>query len=98
MELKPLFSRIKVRPDEATVITKSGIILPDQKKNEKKITGTIVAIGDEVEFLDVGDRILYGEYAGFPRREKEDGTEALYESEGQLYQYMNEEDVVARFK
>lgn len=71
-KLKPLGSRVVIKPLEREEMTKSGIVLPDTAK-EKPQEGKVLAVGpgdrDEdgkrvpVE-LKVGDRVLYQKYAG----------------------------------
>ena len=70
--LKPLGSRVVVKPLEREEMTKSGIVLPDTAK-EKPQEGKVLAVGpgdrDEdgkripVE-LKEGDRVLFQKYAG----------------------------------
>lgn len=72
MNLKPLYDRLVVRRLEAETTTKSGIIIPD-KASEKPTQGEVVAIGDGAVSdagerrqlsVKVGDRVLFGQYAG----------------------------------
>ncbi len=72
MDLKPLYDRLVVRRLEAETTTKSGIIIPD-KASEKPTQGEVVAIGDGAVSdagerrqlsVKVGDRVLFGQYAG----------------------------------
>jgi chaperonin GroES len=70
--LKPLGDRIVVKRLEAEERTKGGIVLPDTAK-EKPKEGEVVAVG-EGKVLDsgetqamqvtVGDRVIFGSYAG----------------------------------
>jgi len=70
--LKPLGSRVVVKPLEREEMTKSGIVLPDTAK-EKPQEGKVLAVGpgdrDEdgkripVE-LKEGDKVLFQKYAG----------------------------------
>lgn len=92
MKLRPLGDRIVVEPLEAEEKTKGGIILPDTAK-EKPQEGKVVAVGkgkvDENGKLipmevKLGDKILYGKYAG---------TEVTIE--GKEYMILREEDVLA---
>ncbi len=72
MNLTPLHDRVLVKAAEAEETTKGGIIIPDTAK-EKPMQGTIIAIGNG-KLLDdgkiaplqvkVGDKVLYGKYAG----------------------------------
>ncbi|OGY50516.1 MAG: co-chaperone GroES [Candidatus Buchananbacteria bacterium RIFCSPHIGHO2_02_FULL_56_16] len=68
MKLKPLGNRVVVEPLTEEETTKSGIILPETVDKEKKAEGKVIAIGDGEKItklgLKVGDRVLFGKYAG----------------------------------
>lgn len=68
MKLKPLGDRIIVKPLEAEKVTQSGIIIPDSAEKEQKSQGEVVAVGDGERIkklgLKIGDKVLYGKYAG----------------------------------
>lgn len=68
MALKPLGDRVIVRPSKAEEMTKAGIVLPDTVEKEKKEEGEVVSIGNGEKItklgLKVGDRVLFGKYAG----------------------------------
>jgi len=93
MKVKPLHDRVLVKPfEEEEEKTSGGIIIPDTAK-EKPQKGEVVAVGDG-RILDngekvpmcvkVGDKILYGKYAG---------TEVKIE--GEKYLVMREDDIYA---
>ena len=91
MNLRPLHDRVIVKRVEAERTTASGIVIPDSA-GEKPDQGEIVAVGNgklqengEIRRLDVkvGDRILFGKYAG--QTVKVDGQELLV---------MREEDIM----
>ncbi|MCC8370952.1 MAG: co-chaperone GroES [Rickettsia endosymbiont of Stiretrus anchorago] len=72
MSFKPLYDRIAIKPIEHEEKTKGGIIIPDTAK-EKPMQGEVVAVGKgirnekgEVHSLElkVGDKVLYGKWAG----------------------------------
>ena len=72
MSLTPLHDRVLVKPAEAEEVTKGGIIIPDTAK-EKPMQGSIVAVGAGKQHengtvtpvqVKVGDKVLYGKYAG----------------------------------
>lgn len=67
LKIKPLADRVLVEPEAAEEKTASGIIIPDTAK-EKPQKGTVVAVGvgtkDEKMEVKVGDKVLYGKYAG----------------------------------
>lgn len=93
MKLKPLGDRVVVKPLTQEEVTKSGILLPDTVEKEKKEEGEVVAVGpgrvndqgrrNQPE-VNVGDRVLFGKYAG------ED-----VEVDGIEYKVLKEEDVLA---
>ncbi len=91
MNIRPLQDRIIVKRLEEEEKTKGGIIIPDAAK-EKPMQGEVVAAGKgkvnengKVNPLDVkvGDRILFGKYAG---------TEVKID--GEEYLIMREDDVL----
>ncbi|MDZ4839071.1 MAG: co-chaperone GroES [Bacteroidota bacterium] len=90
MNLKPLADRVLIKPAAAEETTKSGIIIPDTAK-EKPMQGEVIAAGNGKVAEDgkvspltvkVGDRVLYGKYAG---------TEMNFE--GEDYLIMRESDI-----
>ena len=92
MKIKPLYDRVIVSRIEEQDTTKGGIIIPDTAK-EKPAEGKITAVGDgktlengekQALIVKVGDRVLFGKYAG---------TEINIEGEEQLI--MREDDIIA---
>jgi len=87
MKIKPLADRVLVEPAPAETKTASGIIIPDTAQ-EKPQKGKVVATGkgtkEDPITVKVGDKILYGKYAG---------TELNYE--GVNYLIMKESDILA---
>lgn len=87
LKIKPLADRVVVEPSPAETKTASGIIIPDTAK-EKPQEGTVVAVGngkkDEPMTVKVGDKVLYGKYAG---------TELKFG--GKDYLIMRESDILA---
>lgn len=95
MSFKPLHDRIAIKPIEQEEKTKGGIIIPDTAK-EKPMQGIITAVGTgtrnekgEVHPLElkVGDKVLYGKWAG---------TEI--EIKGEKLIVMKENDVLGSIK
>ncbi|MDR0775397.1 MAG: co-chaperone GroES [Azonexus sp.] len=91
MNIRPLHDRVIVKRIEAERTTASGIVIPDSA-GEKPDQGEILAVGpgkrDDAGnriALDVkvGDRVLFGKYAG--QAVKVDGQEILV---------MREEDIM----
>jgi chaperonin GroES len=86
LNIKPLSDRVLVEPAQAEEKTAGGIIIPDTAK-EKPQRGVIVAIGsgkkDEPMTVKVGDKVLYGKYAG--TEITVDGTDYLIMKESDIY-------------
>lgn len=87
-KIQPLADRVLIKPEAAEEKTVGGIIIPDSAK-EKPLRGEVLAVGegtkDESMVLKVGDRVLYGKYAG---------TEL--EVDGEKYLIMRQSDVLAK--
>jgi chaperonin GroES len=72
MKVKPLYDRLLVKRIEEKEVKQGGIIIPDTAK-EKPMEGKVVAVGtgrvekDGTKIplqVKVGDRVLFGKYAG----------------------------------
>lgn len=71
-KIRPLGDRLVVEPKEKETKTAGGIVIPDSAGEEKPQEGTVIAIGDgkwhdgkkQPLQVKVGDRILFGKYAG----------------------------------
>ena len=91
MQIRPLHDRVIVKRLEVERTTASGIVIPDNA-GEKPDQGEVIAVGpgkrDEAGRIitpdvKVGDRVLFGKYAG--QTVKVDGEELLV---------MREEDIM----
>lgn len=71
---QPVGDRIVATPVEAESKTASGILLAEQSK-EKTELADVVAVGPDVEEVQIGDRIVYVKYG--PHTIKDGGTELL---------------------
>lgn len=92
MRIRPLHDRIVVKRIDLQRKTASGIVIPDSAA-EKPDQGEVIAVGEgkrlddgsrEPMGLKVGDRVLFGKYAG--QTVKLDGEEVLV---------LREDDVMA---
>jgi chaperonin GroES len=92
ISLRPLHDRVIIKRVDQETTTKSGIVIPDSAA-EKPDQGEILAVGPGkrdndgrriVPDLKVGERVLFGKYAG--QAVKVDGQELLV---------LREEDVIA---
>ena len=94
-KLRPLGDRVVVKPTPREEMTKSGIVLPDTAK-EKPQEGEVIAAGPgrvlddgkrEAMDVKVGDKVLYGKYAG--TEFKVDGDELLIVSQKDILAIVN---------
>jgi chaperonin GroES len=82
MNLRPLHDRVIIKRLDQETKTASGIVIPDNAA-EKPDQGEVLAVGPAPD-VKVGDRVLFGKYAG--QTVKVDGDELLV---------MREEDIMA---
>jgi chaperonin GroES len=73
VQIEPLGDRVVVQPLEKEEVTASGIVIPETASGEKPQEGIVIALGNggvgkdcanPSEFLSVGDKVLFGKYAG----------------------------------
>ena len=91
MSIRPLQDRVVVRRLEEETKSAGGIVIPDSA-TEKPSQGEVLAVGpgkklyngsvQEVD-LKVGDKILFGQYAG--STVKMDGEELLIMTESEVF-------------
>ena len=91
MSIRPLQDRVVVRRTEEETKSAGGIVIPDSAA-EKPSQGEVVAVGpgkkldngavQEVD-LKVGDKVLFGQYAG--STVKLDGEELLIMNESEVF-------------
>jgi chaperonin GroES len=102
MKIRPLHDRIVVKRIEQERTTASGIVIPDSAK-EKPEQGEVIAVGNGKRLEDgtrraldlgVGDRILFGKYAG--QAVKVDGQEYLVLREDEVLAVIETEPQAAR--
>jgi len=91
-KVKPLGNRVLIQRSKAKS-TKGGILLPDTAQ-EKPKEGEVVAVGPgkmndrgEIETLSVkvGDRVLFGAYAGTDVKGMDEEGEFLILSEDEIF-------------
>ncbi|HMN80853.1 MAG TPA: co-chaperone GroES [Burkholderiaceae bacterium] len=91
MQIRPLYERIVVKRIDNERKTNSGIVLPDSAA-EKPEQGEVLAVGSGKLLEDgrqrplqlkVGDRVLFGRYAG--QTIKVDGQELLVMREDEVF-------------
>ena len=66
-KIKPLGTRLVIKPDDSDMKTAGGIIIPDSAR-ERQQTGVVIAAGegseDDKMYCKVGDTVLYGKDRG----------------------------------
>lgn len=83
IDLRPLGERVVV--EKKDVPQRVGlIILPSTSKEFEPTEGVVIAIGDGVEKVKVGDVVFFGRYSGF-----------TFDRNGKKYVMCNEEDILA---
>ncbi|MDC0933704.1 co-chaperone GroES [Arcobacteraceae bacterium] len=63
MNFQPLGDRVLVKVQEVETKTASGIIIPDNASQEKPTTAEVISIGSEVKDIEVGNQVMYSQYA-----------------------------------
>jgi len=94
MKIKPIGFSVLVKPDPVEEVSKGGIILnTDQRDEAVIIKGTLIAKGKgawsdkpEDSYPDVGDKVIYAKYAG---------TEIKDPDDGEKYRLIIDEDIKA---
>lgn len=91
MEIRPLHDRIVVRIIEEDATSSGGIVLPESA-TEKPTQGEVLAVGPgkkqedgsraEMD-LKIGDRVIFGQYAG--NTVKIDGDELMIMNESEIF-------------
>jgi chaperonin GroES len=89
MQVRPLHDRVVIKRIEEKEVAKGGIIIPDTAK-EKPMEGEVIAAGPGKMLEDgkrspmdvkIGDRILFGKYAGTEIRLDDEDYVILREEE-----------------
>ena len=63
--IKPLGRRVIIRRAVNSEQKRGLIWIPDRAKSVPQ-EGTVVAVGDQVETIKLGERVLFGRHAGSP--------------------------------
>ncbi|MBT1247197.1 MULTISPECIES: co-chaperone GroES [unclassified Thermosipho (in: thermotogales)] len=89
MKVRPLGSRLLIKPIQEEKRTEGGIVLPDTAK-EKPMKAEVVAVGNledsDVDIV-VGDKVIFSKYSG---------TEIKIEDED--YIIIDVEDILAKIE
>lgn len=84
---------ILVKPvDKESNELESGILLPTTEEQEQKSVGTVQAIGNKVTDITIGDKVIYGAYAGETIKRREESAIGFEEID---YKLLLDEDIIA---
>jgi chaperonin GroES len=64
MNFKPLGNRVLAKIPEEKTQTEGGIYLPENSAKDKPTQAEVVAIGNGVEGINVGETVVYAKFAG----------------------------------
>jgi co-chaperonin GroES (HSP10) len=79
MKIKPRKGQVLVQPDdEAPRESEYGILMPENEEQEKKAIGTVEEVGEGINDIKKGDRVIYGVYAGEQIKIKKSKKEVDY--------------------
>lgn len=96
LKIKPLGSRVLVKRSKAQT-SKGGILLPDSAQ-EKPKEGEVIAVGPgkndddgrpEPIYVKIGDRILFGSYAGTEVKNTDGSDEFLILAQDDILGILN---------
>lgn len=79
--IKPLLDKVFLLCDEDSVKSKSGILSPDVS-SDRPMVATVVAVGDEVKGVKVGDVVIFDPFAIAKR--KHEGVEYIVLKENKI--------------
>lgn len=85
-QIIPLGNRVLIQPIAAEKKTEGGIIIPETS-GEKSMHGNVIAIGDEVKSVHIGDVAMYDRYRVFE-----------FELNGEKQLIVKEEDLIGIIK
>lgn len=61
--IEPMGEMVLLEMENAPEKTESGLLLPEEAR-EKMNVGKVVAVGPDVEGLNLDDRVIYRQYSG----------------------------------
>lgn len=64
MNLQPLNNKVVIKTTPPEQSTASGIVLMSSNDDAPTVTGTVLAIAENVIDVKVGDTVMFGKYSG----------------------------------
>lgn len=79
MKIRPRAKQILVKPDSAEPTENEfGLLRPENEEQEQKAIGTVLAVGESITDIKVGDRVIHGAYVGEKIKLRESGSDVDY--------------------
>lgn len=93
MNVRTIGDKILVQRDPKEEPQAGHLLLPDEVKKPPR-TGTVLAVGDEVTCIVVGEKVFFHEYAGHFLKESQDLEESdlIVMREDEILAIENEEE------
>ena len=80
---------ILVQPDKVQAkVSAQMIVTPDSVEEERKATGTVLAVGTNIDGIKAGDKVIYGVYGGEDLETEEKGKKVDLK-------FLKDEDIIA---
>jgi chaperonin GroES len=86
MQFEPLKDRVFISYTEQEDRTPGGLYIPDNAKKKPQI-GIVEAVGSEVKWCKVGDKVVYDKYSG-----------SQFKMNEQEFLIIKEEDILGKIK
>lgn len=81
-----------IRPEaEDSRVMGNGILVPDSVEQEQRSQGEVIAVGDGIDDIKAGDKVIYGTYAGETLKLIEDAKKVEYK-------LLHNDDIIAFIK
>ena len=62
-DIIPILNKVVVKPEEKVEKTDGGIYIPETAQKKGRV-GVVIAKGPDVETINVGDKVFFGDYVG----------------------------------
>ena len=87
MNIKPARRLILVEEFAPKDVSEGGIMLPQTDEKERKAQGIVVAKGDFINEYEVGDKLIFGNFAG---------DELKMDNDPKTYRFLAIDDILGK--
>ena len=63
-QLKPFSDFLILKPIEEDRVTAMGLEIPDNAGKDKPRVGEVIAVGEDVTYCQIGDKVVYSPFTG----------------------------------